>query len=109
MTRYDAMFLKTTWSVQGEGRMRLISLCCALAFATGVPAGLLAQDGAPKATAVATKKKGAKPTGPPARDLFGAAKKPALLKGRTIGLYAKGGLPGATALPIGVAASHGLR
>jgi penicillin-insensitive murein DD-endopeptidase len=86
--------------------MHLIGLCCALAFAACLPA--LAQDGglATKAIVVAakklavSKKKVAKPSGPPAKDLFGAAKTPALLKARSIGFYAKGCLAGAKALPI---------
>jgi penicillin-insensitive murein endopeptidase len=45
-------------------------------------------------------KKKAKPTGPPAKELFGAAKTPAPLAARAIGFYAKGCLAGAAALPI---------
>lgn len=41
-----------------------------------------------------------KPKGPPARDLFGAAKTPAPLAARAIGFYAKGCLAGGKALPI---------
>jgi penicillin-insensitive murein endopeptidase len=88
--------------------MHLISLCCALALVAGAPAVLLAPNGGlvTKATVVAakkpatSKKKVAKPSGPPAKDLFGAAKTPALLKVRSIGFYAKGCLAGAKALPI---------
>jgi len=46
------------------------------------------------------KKAAAKPVGPPAKELFGAAKTPAPLHARSIGFYAKGCLAGATALPI---------
>jgi penicillin-insensitive murein endopeptidase len=45
-------------------------------------------------------KKAAKPKGPPAKELFGAAKAPAPLAARAIGFYAKGCLAGGTALPI---------
>jgi penicillin-insensitive murein DD-endopeptidase len=87
--------------------MRLVSFCWALAFVTGVSGVLLAADdgAAKKATVVAakktvaSKKKVAKPTGPPAKELFGAVKTPALLTARSIGFYAKGCLAGATALP----------
>ncbi len=41
-----------------------------------------------------------KPKGPPARDLFGAAKTPAPLQARAIGFYAKGCLAGGRALPV---------
>lgn len=41
-----------------------------------------------------------KPKGPPARDLFGAAKSPAPLAARAIGFYAKGCLAGGKALPV---------
>lgn len=40
-----------------------------------------------------------KPAGPPARDLFGAAKTPSPLAARAIGFYAKGCLAGGKALP----------
>jgi penicillin-insensitive murein endopeptidase len=46
------------------------------------------------------KKKAAKPTGPPAKVLFGAAKSPAPMAARAIGFYAKGCLAGAKALPV---------
>jgi penicillin-insensitive murein endopeptidase len=44
--------------------------------------------------------KPAKPTGPVAKELFGAVKEPAPLPARAIGFYAKGCLAGAAALPI---------
>ena len=62
--------------------MRLTSLSCALALAAGVPAVLVAQEGvAPTVVAAKTgkkpvKKKVVKPSGPPAKELFGAAKTP---------------------------------
>jgi penicillin-insensitive murein endopeptidase len=86
--------------------MRLISLCCVLTLATCVPAVLLAQDGGLSPTAAAAKKPAvlkkaaAKPAGPPAKELFGAAKTPAPLNARSVGFYAKGCLAGATALPL---------
>jgi penicillin-insensitive murein endopeptidase len=46
------------------------------------------------------KKKVVKPTGPPAKELFGAAKSPAPMAARAIGFYAKGCLAGAKALPV---------
>jgi penicillin-insensitive murein DD-endopeptidase len=45
-------------------------------------------------------KKHAKPTGTPAKELFGAAKLPAPMPARSIGFYAKGCLAGASALPV---------
>jgi penicillin-insensitive murein DD-endopeptidase len=93
--------------------MRLTSLLCGLALAAGAPIAILAyaQDGGAEATkptlvvakkAVAKKKvaKAAKPTGPPAKELFGAVKTPAPMAARSIGFYAKGCLAGGTALPI---------
>jgi penicillin-insensitive murein endopeptidase len=88
--------------------MRPISLLCALALAAAVPAAIYAQDGgsetlkvaAANKKAVAKKKKVAKPTGPPAKLLFGAVKTPAPMEARAIGFYAKGCLAGAKALPI---------
>src|SRR5580765_7017957 len=89
--------------------MRPISLLCALALAAAVPAAIYAQDGgngAVKPTQVAAakkavaKKKVAKPTGPPAKALFGAVKTPAPMAARAIGFYAKGCLAGAKALPV---------
>jgi penicillin-insensitive murein endopeptidase len=90
--------------------MRPISLLCALALAAAVPAAIYAQDGgngAVKPTqvaaakkAVAKKKKVTKPTGPPAKALFGAVKTPAPMAARAIGFYAKGCLAGAKALPV---------
>ncbi len=50
-----------------------------------------------KAPSKATKAAKPKPT--PAKELFGAAKTPALLAARSIGFYAKGCLAGAAALP----------
>ena len=105
--------------------MRLPSLCGALAL-WGVPAVLLAPilaaglapifaQGTSLAvkpplteTKVAssdtTKKtlahgKAAKPTGPPAKELFGAVKTPTPLGPSAIGFYARGCLAGAAALP----------
>ena len=46
------------------------------------------------------KKKVVKPSGPPAKELFGAAKTPAPMAARAIGFYAKGCLAGAAALPV---------
>src|SRR5262249_18902617 len=97
--------------------MRLNHLCCALALATGVPAVLVAEDEgiAPTQVAlvakkpVASKKKVAKPTGPPAKELFGAVKAPASMKARSIGFYAKGCLAGAAALPIDGVAWQAMR
>ncbi len=86
--------------------MRLTSLLCALALAAGVPAVLVAQEGvAPTVVAAKTgkkpvKKKVVKPSGPPAKELFGAAKTPAPMAARAIGFYAKGCLAGAAALPV---------
>lgn len=51
-------------------------------------------------TAPQTAKPAAKPKGPPARDLFGAAKTSAPLAARAIGFYAKGCLAGGKALSI---------
>jgi penicillin-insensitive murein DD-endopeptidase len=45
-------------------------------------------------------KKHARPTGPAAKELFGAVKDPAPMLARSIGFYAKGCLAGASALPI---------
>jgi penicillin-insensitive murein endopeptidase len=87
--------------------MRLTSLLCVLALAAGVPVVLIAQEGAaPAAVKEAktgkkpVKKKVAKPSGPPAKELFGAAKTPAPMAARAIGFYAKGCLAGAAALPV---------
>ena len=98
--------------------MRLISLCCALALAAGVPFALWAQDGGQGPTAAVQqvaakkpvkKKVAAKPAGPPAKELFGAAKTPAPLQARAIGFYAKGCLAGAAALPVDGAAWQAMR
>jgi len=85
--------------------MRVTSLVCVLALAAGIPVVLIAQEGAaPTAAAKASKKpvkkKVTKPSGPPAKELFGAAKTPAPMAARAIGFYAKGCLAGAKALPI---------
>jgi penicillin-insensitive murein DD-endopeptidase len=87
--------------------MRLTSLLCAFALAAGVPPVLIAQEGAAPAVAKEAKaekkpvkKKVAKPSGPPAKELFGAVKTPAPMAARAIGFYAKGCLAGATALPV---------
>jgi len=86
--------------------MRSTSIVCALALA-GAPATILAEDGAQAAKPLLVaakkavpKKKVVKPAGPPAKELFGAAKAPAPLAARAIGFYAKGCLAGAKALPI---------
>jgi len=86
--------------------MRSTSIVCALALA-GAPATILAEDGAQAAKPLLVaakkavpKKKVVKPAGPPAKELFGAAKSPAPLAARAIGFYAKGCLAGAKALPI---------
>jgi penicillin-insensitive murein endopeptidase len=87
--------------------MRRAALC-ALALALTLPIAL-AQDWAPvtssetKDVKKAAKKKVpkvAKPAGPPAKLLFGAAKSPAPLAARSIGFYAKGCLAGAASLPV---------
>src|SRR5262245_26564464 len=93
--------------------MRVIGICCALALAASTPAPLRAEEGGPpdvtgqaKVMLAAAKKKpvpkkkAVKPAGPPAKELFGAAKTPASLQARAIGFYAKGCLAGAAALPI---------
>ena len=91
--------------------MRLTSLLCALALVAGAPVAIYAfaqdaqVDGAKPTLvaakkAVAKKKVVAKPTGPPAKQLFGAIKSPAPMQARAIGFYAKGCLAGATALPV---------
>src|SRR5215510_11224082 len=86
--------------------MRSTSILCALAMAASVPSVIVAQDGgSAKPILVAAKKpvpkkKVAKPAGPPAKELFGAAKSPAPMAARAIGFYAKGCLAGAKALPI---------
>jgi penicillin-insensitive murein endopeptidase len=107
--------------------MRLIELCCAVALAAGAPMLLFAQDGgqnsskpgASKPVVVAAKrpvpskkskkKVATKPAGPPAKELFGAAKTPAALHARSIGFYAKGCLAGAAALPIDGVAWQAMR
>jgi penicillin-insensitive murein DD-endopeptidase len=88
--------------------MRIATLMlCALLLAAAAPAAALAQEAEPAATvakkAAAKKKpvpKVAKPSGPPAKELFGAARTPAPLTARAIGFYAKGCLSGGTALAI---------
>ena len=89
--------------------MRIFHPLCALVLAAAAPAALLAQDSAPSGTAPTTtaaakkepvKKKPVKRAGPPAKELFGAAKTPAPMAARAIGFYAKGCLAGAAALPI---------
>jgi penicillin-insensitive murein endopeptidase len=93
--------------------MRVIGICCALALAASTPAPLRAEEGGPpdvtgqaKIMLAAAKKKPVpkkkvvKPAGPPAKELFGAAKTPAALQARAIGFYAKGCLAGAAALPV---------
>ena len=89
--------------------MRIFHPLCALVLAAAAPAALLAQDSAPSGAAPTTtaaakkepvKKKPVKRAGPPAKELFGAAKSPAPMAARAIGFYAKGCLAGAAALPI---------
>jgi penicillin-insensitive murein endopeptidase len=93
--------------------MHLTKLLCVLAVTAGAPITIYAYaqdsgDSATKPTLVVAKKavakkkvaKPPKPTGPPAKELFGAIKTPAPLAARAIGFYAKGCLAGATALPI---------
>ena len=106
--------------------MRLVSLGFALALAASASTMLRAQEGglgqpgtqaAPKAIEVAAKtavkkkvkKKVAQPSGPPAKQLFGAAKGPAAMAARSIGFYAKGCLAGAAALPIDGVAWQAMR
>jgi penicillin-insensitive murein endopeptidase len=90
--------------------MRSVALTCAAALALAC-AAVLAEDApsvpAPEkseAKAAAKKpvpkKKAAKPAGPPAKLLFGAAKSPAPMAARAIGFYAKGCLAGAAALAV---------
>ncbi len=88
--------------------MRIFHPLCALVLAAAAPAALLAQDSAPSGAAPTTtaaakkepvKKKPVKRAGPPAKELFGAAKSPAPMEARAIGFYAKGCLAGAAALP----------
>ncbi len=87
--------------------MRRIGLCCALALLGAASVALRAEDGGFAATTdaraavkKAVPKKARKPTGPPAKELFGAAKTPAPMAARAIGFYAKGCLAGGTALPV---------
>ena len=88
--------------------MRLTSILCALTLTAGAPVVILAQDGGESARpilvaakkAVPKKKKVVKPSGPPAKELFGVVKSPAPMAARAIGFYAKGCLAGAKALPI---------
>ena len=97
--------------------MRLLKLLCALVVAAGAPGALEAQEGGAadttttevKVAAAKKRVKKAKPAGPPARQLFGAAKTPAPLAARAIGFYAKGCLAGAAALPIDGAAWQAMR
>lgn len=100
--------------------MRLAGLCCALAVAAALPAVRAAETGGSPAPppAVAKKplaakkpvaKKAAKPTGPPAKQLFSAVKIPAGLSARAIGFYAKGCLAGAKALPVDGVAWQAMR
>jgi len=87
--------------------MRFIRLLCVLGAAAGTTVALEAQEGGPadpskavvKVAAAKKPVKKKKPAGPPAKELFGAAKTPAPLAARAIGFYAKGCLAGASALP----------
>ena len=95
--------------------MRSTSILCALAVAAGVPSVIVAQDGGSAKPILITakkpvpKKKVAKPTGPPAKDLFGAAKSPAPMAARAIGFYAKGCLAGGKPLPVNGPAWQAMR
>ena len=92
--------------------MQFLRLSFALALAAGTVATVVAREAplaraAEKETAKSgaakkpvKKKKVVKPAGPPAKELFGAAKSPAPMAARAIGFYAKGCLAGAAALPI---------
>ena len=88
--------------------MRRATLLCALALALTYALALaqeqelLPQLAKPEVKKTAKKKvpKVAKPTGPPAKLWFGAAKSPAPMAARAIGFYAKGCLAGAAALPV---------
>jgi penicillin-insensitive murein endopeptidase len=89
--------------------MGFFKVLCTLALAAAAPAALQAQEGGGSTDFIkaaagpakkAVKKKAAKPRGPAARILFGAAKTPAPLAARSIGFYAKGCLAGAAALPV---------
>jgi penicillin-insensitive murein DD-endopeptidase len=88
--------------------MSSFKVLCALAAVAGLSVALSAQEGTPSGPPVADvqiaaakkKVKKAKPAGPAARVLFGAATTPAPLAARAIGFYAKGCLAGAAALPI---------
>lgn len=110
--------------------MRILAAVCALVLVLGSPFVLEAQQATPTPAAAtepdgpkqpappatkeaapapaktetpaAPKAKDAKPQPKPipARELFGAAKKPAALTARSIGFYAKGCLAGAAALPV---------
>jgi penicillin-insensitive murein DD-endopeptidase len=70
------------------------------------PSAAATKDASPSAVQAATptpakaKNGKAQPKPTPARELFGAAKKPAALAARSIGFYAKGCLAGAAALPV---------
>jgi penicillin-insensitive murein endopeptidase len=88
--------------------MRIFHPLWGLLLALAVPATLLAQDNPPSvatptvaaAKKQPVKKRAVKRAGPPAKELFGAAKTPAPMEARAIGFYAKGCLAGAAALPV---------
>ena len=99
--------------------MRIFHPLCALVLAAAAPAALLGagqcafRHRPDRRTAAAkkepVKKKPVKRAGPPAKELFGAAKSPAPMEARAIGFYAKGCLAGAAALPIDGAAWQAMR
>ena len=88
--------------------MRRASLMCALALALTCALALaqeqqqvpLPAKAEVKKTAKKKVPKVAKPAGPPAKLLFGAAKSPAPMAARAIGFYAKGCLAGAASLSV---------
>jgi penicillin-insensitive murein endopeptidase len=81
-----------------------LALACAAVLAEETPSVPVAgpEQGEVKVAAKkpVPKKKAAKPAGPPAKLLFGAAKSPAPMAARSIGFYAKGCLAGGAALPV---------
>jgi penicillin-insensitive murein endopeptidase len=95
--------------------MRSLAFFIALVLAAAAAGGVLLEQEAAAISANARKhlkrihKRLAKPSGPPARELFGAARTPALMAPQAIGFYAKGCLAGGTALPIDGAAWQVMR
>lgn len=96
-------------------------LVAACAFACGTAAALMipavaaaaGETSHPEQMRVAAKSdnagKTAKPTPPPAKKMFGAAKTPAPLASRAIGSYARGCLAGAKPLPVDGASWQAMR